>query len=178
MKISQVPAQVLFGDFSISDFKVISGGQNGADQAGLRAAQSLSVSTGGWAPAGWKTLDGQQMILLRGFGLTQAPVGYAARTAMNVQDSDVTFRFAVDWASTGEKCTYHAIKKYQRPFLDFDVLTDLTDGNARKAAEYLISAGHKTLNIAGNSEKTAPGIGKKVETFLILVFTHLKNYDV
>ena len=34
---------------------IISGGQTGADQAGLLAAQALGLQTGGWAPHGWRT---------------------------------------------------------------------------------------------------------------------------
>jgi hypothetical protein len=33
--------------------KVISGGQTGADQGGLRAAKAAGIPTGGWAPRGW-----------------------------------------------------------------------------------------------------------------------------
>ena len=35
--------------------KVISGGQTGADQAGLVAARRFGIPTGGWMPRGWKT---------------------------------------------------------------------------------------------------------------------------
>jgi hypothetical protein len=33
--------------------KVVSGGQTGADQGGLRAARLAGIPTGGWAPKGW-----------------------------------------------------------------------------------------------------------------------------
>jgi hypothetical protein len=35
--------------------RVISGGQTGADQGGLRAARACGIPTGGWAPRGWLT---------------------------------------------------------------------------------------------------------------------------
>jgi Circularly permutated YpsA SLOG family len=35
--------------------KIISGGQTGADQAGLRTAKRLGIETGGWMPQGWRT---------------------------------------------------------------------------------------------------------------------------
>ena len=38
--------------------KVVSGGQNGSDQAALRAAKELQIPTGGWMPKDWMTLDG------------------------------------------------------------------------------------------------------------------------
>ena len=37
---------------------VISGGQTGADQAGLRAAQACGIPTGDQAPRGWLTEAG------------------------------------------------------------------------------------------------------------------------
>lgn len=40
--------------------KVISGCQNGADQAGLYVAKKYGIETGGWIPKGWKTLNGSK----------------------------------------------------------------------------------------------------------------------
>ncbi len=37
--------------------RIISGGQNGVDQAGLRAARAVGIATGGWALHGWTTID-------------------------------------------------------------------------------------------------------------------------
>jgi hypothetical protein len=37
---------------------VISGGQTGADQGGLRATRACGIPTGGWAPRGWLTEAG------------------------------------------------------------------------------------------------------------------------
>jgi hypothetical protein len=80
--------------------KVISGGQTGADQAGLRAARAAGILTGGWAPRGWlvESKDGNKDVaapwlgLL--FGLEEcAQLGYAARTRANARDSDTTIWF-------------------------------------------------------------------------------------
>ena len=38
--------------------KVISGGQTGADQAGLVAAARFAIPTGGWMPHGFETAEG------------------------------------------------------------------------------------------------------------------------
>ncbi|MGH9425849.1 MAG: YpsA SLOG family protein [Terriglobia bacterium] len=65
---------------------IISGGQTGADQAGLRAARAVGFRTGGYAPVGWFTEDGPQPALLQGFGLVECDrPGYAARTFANVE---------------------------------------------------------------------------------------------
>lgn len=162
-------------DISFDDnITVISGGQNGADQAGLRAAKAAGLDTGGWAPKGWMTLDGPQEELLSGFGLKECQIeGYAKRTALNVRDSDVTIRFARNFGSPGERCTKKAIVKYKKPSVDFDVETGLTEDNASKLAKLIKSKGWSTINIAGNSERSSPGIGEEVESFLTLVFLQL-----
>jgi hypothetical protein len=79
--------------------KITSGGQCGADQAALRAARSVGIATGGWAPLGWlvESEDGRRNIAapqLADFGLAECPnPGYPARTRANVRDSDATIWF-------------------------------------------------------------------------------------
>ena len=53
--------------------KVISGGQTGADQAGLIAAEKAGITTGGWMPKGFRTLDGPNPGLAARFGLREHP---------------------------------------------------------------------------------------------------------
>src|SRR5215471_5688537 len=65
--------------------RTISGGQTGADQGGLRAAKTLGIPTGGWAPRGRMTEDGSAEELLRSFGLREfSQPGYPPRTRANV----------------------------------------------------------------------------------------------
>jgi hypothetical protein len=176
MKISDIKPDTISFDFDPSHLKIISGGQNGADQAGLRAARLHEISTGGWAPKGWKTLDGPRKSLLQSFCLQECEKeGYPPRTELNVKESDVTLRFASNMHSAGERCTKNAILKHKKPYVDFDVTVDLTEQNAADLAEYIARQGYSTINIAGNSEKTSPGIGKKVEKFLNLCFNQLKE---
>lgn len=74
--------------------KVISGGQSGADKAGLEAAKYCHLETGGTAPKYFMTENGPDFEL-RDFKLIEGPNGYTSRTIMNVDDSDATlvFRF-------------------------------------------------------------------------------------
>jgi len=59
---------------------IVSGGQTGADQAGLRAAKAAGIETGGWAPHGWTTEKGPAP-WLADYGLAECPIpGYPART--------------------------------------------------------------------------------------------------
>lgn len=56
--------------------KVISGGQDGADQAGLYAAQILSIPTGGWAAKNFMTESGPRPDLAELFGLIDVGLTY------------------------------------------------------------------------------------------------------
>lgn len=51
--------------------KVISGGQIGADRAGLEAAFKLGITTGGWAPMGFITYAGKDPELGSKFNLKE-----------------------------------------------------------------------------------------------------------
>lgn len=149
--------------------KVISGGQTGADQAGLKAAKACGLETGGWLPKGCVTLDGPRPDLLAEYGMQEFPTpGYPARTEANVRDSDGTLRFAKTFSSAGEKCTLRAINWFNRPHFDINI-------NKPKSKEEVLSwiKKHdiKVLNIAGNSEQTAPGIGDFVLHFLTEIFS-------
>jgi Circularly permutated YpsA SLOG family len=54
--------------------RVITGGQTGADQGGLRAARACGVPTAGWAPRGWLTEAGPTL-WLADWGLVECPEG-------------------------------------------------------------------------------------------------------
>lgn len=159
--------------------KIISGGQTGADQAALVAAKKFGLETGGWMPKGFRTLEGPCPSMAEEFGMWEHPrSGYEWRTNQNVWKADATIRFARVWSSPGEKCTRNAIRQFQRPYLDIgmpDYFKDFRnlDGHPippEKAAEWLLGHEVKCLNVAGNSERTAPGIGHFVYHYLTEVF--------
>jgi hypothetical protein len=86
--------------------KVISGGQCGVDKAGLVAAQLAKITTGGTAPKGYRTLDGNDLDLRDVFGLSEHwSYSYPPRTENNVKDSDGTVRFALNFRSAGESAS-------------------------------------------------------------------------
>jgi hypothetical protein len=73
--------------------KIISGGQTGADQAGLFAARLLGIETGGFVPLGYMTEAGPAP-WLKEYGLVETPHReYQYRTVLNVQHSDATVVF-------------------------------------------------------------------------------------
>ena len=86
--------------------KIISGGQTGADRAGLAAAALLGLETGGTAPQGYRTMEGSDFDLRDTFGLKEHwSSAYPPRTECNVKDSDGTIRIARDFDSAGERLT-------------------------------------------------------------------------
>jgi hypothetical protein len=148
--------------------KVISGGQTGADEAGLVAAQFAGIATGGSAPRGYRTLNGPNPKLGTLFGLREHPSeAYPPRTESNVSDSDATIRFARHFDSRGELCTMKYIRKHGKPHFDVDV-DNLPP--IEKVVQWLKDCNIVTLNVAGNSESSAPGIYEIVWQYLLKVF--------
>ena len=126
--------------------KIVSGGQSGADRAGLEAASFCGIPTGGWAPKGWvtQTFDGQKIAdrSLSLFGLKEYPVaGYPPRTKANVQDSDGTVLFG-HINSPGARLTSGTARRLGKPLIINPTATELS--------EWSIVHQIKVLNVAGN----------------------------
>ena len=85
--------------------KIISGGQTGADLAGLKAGRYMGLRTGGTAAPNFSTSAGRQDILLKSFGLTALPLtsswsaAYCKRTMMNIDNANATVAFRVKESS-------------------------------------------------------------------------------
>ena len=137
--------------------KVISGGQTGADQAGLAAAKKFSIPTGGFAPKGYQTSQGKNRTLLQKvYDLTESKGGYKQRTWENAKIADGTIRLAVDFSTRGEICTLNGINKYNKPHKDFN-LQDLDEFESIMVEDcntWLIENKIKILNVAGNTQNT------------------------
>lgn len=147
--------------------KVISGGQTGADQSALKAAKECGLQTGGWLPAGCVTLEGPRPDLLVEYSMQEHPKGYAYRTEANVRDSDGTVRFAKTFKSPGEICTMKAIRWFGKPHFDVDIAKP---PDPKELMDWMAHHNISTLNVAGNSEQTAPGISQFVHDFLVRTF--------
>jgi hypothetical protein len=150
--------------------KVISGGQTGADQAGLYVAGDRGIKIGGWAPKGFMTSVGPNL-LLKFLGLKEHKGGYRDRTRENVRDSDGTIRLAVSFTSPGEKCTLNAIKEYGKPHIDVDLLNPI---QPKVVAQWIIANKIKVLNVAGNTEGEYP-IFDLTKKYLTKVFDILED---
>jgi len=135
--------------------KIISGGQTGADLGGLVGAEFAHIPTGGTAPKGYRTDHGPRPDILRDrFGLVEhTSASYAPRTRCNVQDSDATVIFG-DLTSPGCALTLSLCTKLRKPHLD--------NPSAHELRRYVLVNSIGILNVAGNRERTNPGIALRV----------------
>jgi hypothetical protein len=152
--------------------RVISGGQTGADQAGLIAARRFGIPTGGWMPKGFLTNSGPAPELAREFGLREHPGSYADRTETNVRLADGTLRFAASFETLGEKCTLKWLRHHSKPFMDIDMNAPLP---VEEVAAWVKRHNVKVLNVAGNVEARskrakASGIAEFVIEYLSRLF--------
>lgn len=166
-------------------FKVISGGQTGVDQAALKAAKELGIPTGGYMPRGFLTLEGNKPEFEKLYGMVQmATSDYPSRTMANVAFSTLTIRIAKDLDSRGELCTLKCLKLCKKPYIDVlegflgskcdedgIVLTEVVD-----FIMFHLPIGQQlVINVAGNSEKTCPGIQESAYKWLKKLFQELLN---
>lgn len=157
--------------------KVISGGQVGADIASLKAAKAWGLETSGFAPKGFRTLEGDNPLLGKMYGLVEIETReYPPRTFANVNNSDGTIRFAFNLSSPGELCTLRAIITYGKPSVDVlfypQPLSNgwRTNTSAKEVADWIREFKIETLNVAGNAKVE---IEPLVEQFLETVFRYL-----
>jgi len=135
--------------------KVISGGQIGADIAALRAAKRVGIETGGFMPLNYMTLEGPRPEYADQYGMWYtSQATYPPRTRFNVQNSDGTLRFATNWLSPGERCTFRYISQLDKPFYDVDPnsITDI-ESELMGVRSWIVKNDIKVLNVAGNAEK-------------------------
>ena len=149
--------------------KLCSGGQSGADQGGLVAGETLRLKTGGWAPKGWKTENGPEKKLLQSFGLREHAIsGYPPRTRANVRDSDGTVIIG-NLGSRGSVLTARTAQKMGKPLYTISATTISRDLSRHIVLfrEWLRDNNVRVLNVAGNRESVAPGIGQVTHDFLV-----------
>lgn len=144
---------------------IISGMQSGADQGCLRAARTLGIATGGYAPKGYLTEGGPDPAFGKEFGLLEhwSQHDYAPRTEANVKLGDATVIFGR--RSVGSNLTERLCQQHRKPFI---WITDpAKPGEMLRFKLWLARHQPEVLNGAGNRESVTPGIGALVEAFLV-----------
>jgi hypothetical protein len=131
-------------------YKIISGGQCGADQGGIAAGAEHCVATGGWAPKGWKTAEGPSPMLAL-FGLQEhSSDGYVPRTKQNVKDSDGTLIVASNLDSAGSSLTISTCIKLKKPHIILHPY--YSEDDREKLLTWAIDNRIGVLNVAGNRD--------------------------
>lgn len=147
--------------------KIISGGQNGADLAGLEAAKQLGIPTGGTAPKGWRVqdYDGNETSnpRLADFGLVENDSSeYPDRTIKNVQNSDGTVWFGYA-DSPGGRLTISTARNLGKPII--------INPTHQALREWVSNKNIVVLNVAGNcSSVFNPNIYNEVFNAIKMAF--------
>jgi hypothetical protein len=142
---------------------VISGGQTGADVAGLWVAKIFNIPTGGWAPKDFITTSGKHPEMAETFGLKEHAESYRARTIENLKSSDLTIvcssRFEGGTKLTVNQCTKLKKNLYVLPLDPEDLETSLKSPVFDQIIWFIqkkLPLGDFTLNVAGNSTRSSP----------------------
>ena len=154
--------------------KLISGGQTGADRAGLEAAKALGIPTGGIAPKGFRIClpdgsDGTDPTLAE-FGLTEHhSCEYPPRTKLNATNSDGTVWFGYE-DSRGAKLTIKSAKKAGKPVKSNPTVSELRS--------WIKEHNIKVLNVAGNrASDLNPEIAKTTYETLVKALSSESKHD-
>ena len=141
--------------------KVISGGQTGADRAGLDVALEMGLMIGGWCPKGRKAEDGpiDEKYPLQETGSDE----YRVRTELNVLDSDGTLIFTLGKPAGGTALTMAKAISWGKPYFLVNLDRDV---DCQTAAAWLRDDAVRVLNIAGPRESECPGIYDRVTEFM------------
>lgn len=177
--------------------RVISGGQTGADQAGLEAAFNIGITTGGWAPPNFSTSSGPNLTLKNVYGLKELPLSsyksipqaYVLRSKRNIDESSGTIAFrCVSSLGTDKSIKYCLTSKWNktdwetlgshsqyRPCLVItSVSTDVRSSVIDSVVYFIVSNHLRTVNIVGHrSDLSAqtPNYSQSVRIILEAAFT-------
>ena len=149
--------------------KIISGGQTGADRAGLDAALELGIPIGGYVTKGRRSEDGQ---VPAHYPLIElSTYDYPTRTEKNILESDATLLFTIKGLTGGSLLTQDLATRHKKTFMriNLDRLGDNVAADCIK--EWLTKNPVNVLNIAGSRESKEPGVvEKRVKSILLKVF--------
>ena len=138
--------------------KIISGGQTGADRAGLDFGLANYIPIGGWCPKGRRAEDG---IVPTRYPLLEHPqYSYQPRTIQNIQEADFTVIFARAPLSPGSQLTLNQCQRLgKRHVWLHDFPNAEADANLLRVALQRFDG---VLNVAGSRESKCPGIHQHV----------------
>ncbi|CAB9525397.1 expressed unknown protein [Seminavis robusta] len=161
--------------------KIVSGGQTGVDRAALDVAAGTArrngagrkLHWGGWCPPLGRAEDGT---ISCSYNLVETPqacslltpnVPRSQRTEWNVRDSDATLIMYLSIPNDpGTQATHSFCEHYCRPVHEVLLDENATNSAVQSVHNWLSSYNVETLNIAGPSESTQPGVYDATYNFL------------
>jgi hypothetical protein len=146
--------------------KIISGGQTGADRAGLDVAIELGIPHGGFVPKGRRSEDG---VIPSIYNLTElATYDYPSRTKRNIEEADATILLTINGLTGGSKLTKSLALQSNKPLLHLDLDRLGKHVAAQTLREFLVTFKPTVINIAGSRESKQPGFSDVVREILRL----------
>ncbi len=144
---------------NLQSLKIISGGQTGADRAGLDWAIKHGIPHGGWCPKGRKAEDGPIDAKCQ---LKETPNSNDLQcTEWNVRDSDGTVIFSVGKRLSGNSAeTLEFAIKHRKPYLHLSAV--FKDNAAQKLEKWIEENNIRVLNVAGPRASKEPKVAKFV----------------
>lgn len=148
--------------------KVISGGQTGVDQIGLKCALDNGIKTGGYISKFFMTEDGNMPHLGELYNIIEIDsTNYPDRTKMNVTMSDGTVLFG-NMSSAGSKLTINCAHQIHKSYI-----CNPTDDQLIKFIE---DNKIEILNVAGNRKsKLTPSMEYDIKSVLNSTFRKLSE---
>jgi len=153
--------------------KIISGGQTGADIAGIDAAIESEFPYGGWLPKGRKTECGplptkyQLQEMLKG--------GYPKRTEQNIKESDGTVIFTHQKLNGGSHLTASLAESWGKPWLHINLNQNDQTAAILTLSEWLIKNKVEVLNVAGSRASKDQKIYDKVYQIIKAIILNKKS---
>jgi hypothetical protein len=156
------------------DFKIVSGGQTGADRSALDWARRRGFTHGGWCPSGRLAEDGS---INPAYQLRETPShGYLQRTEWNVRDSCGTVIFSVSEILTGGSlATQRFAELHKKPCLHLHPGLDERELPLR-LLEFIHVNRIKVLNVAGSGAYKEPEVVRLVQHTLDLAYRQRHEY--
>lgn len=133
-------------------FTIVSGGQTGADRAGLDWAIAHGIAHGGWCPLGRASESGS---IPERYQLVETKAkGYLTRTRWNVRDSDATVIFTMtETMDGGSLRTLDFAQRLSKPCIHLWPGVPPYD-----LVQFLNHFEVQILNVAGKRASSAPGV--------------------
>ncbi len=160
---------------------LISGGQTGADRAGLDFAIAQGLIHAGYCRAGRRTEDGR---LPDCYNLTEIKSSdETERTRKNVRLGNATVIFSAQplaalrriTRGSGTALTVRECERQGRPFLVLAHFPEVA-ADAAELKAFLIVHSPRVLNVAGSAERKVPGIHAHVLAVLASVAADLTKF--